>query len=344
MKQQYRYILEKSSKKYYCPNCNKKRFVRYIDTKTNNYLPEKYGRCDRESKCGYSLNPYTDGYAKENAENIENNYITKQNYTRVRKAENIKPVFIPNTVLKSTLEVKRYEQNVFIQNLLNTVNYPFKPTDIEKVISLYYLGTVVKGYRSGAVTFPFIDIKGNTRAIQVKQFDRENHTTGTDFLHSIIKKHCIKDKKPVPEWLEAYNRNDIKVSCLFGEHLLSKYPYNPIALVEAPKTAIYGTLYFGFPEILDNLIWVAVYSKSTFTIDRLKILKGRRVIIFPDLSEGDKTFKEWKDKVKNFEKQLGGTKFIFSDLLEKLAQKTDRINGNDIADYLIKLNWQTFRQ
>ena len=61
---EYRYIFEKGSKKHLCPNCNKKRFVRYIDTVTGNYLPEQYGRCDRESKCSYHLNPYIDGYAK----------------------------------------------------------------------------------------------------------------------------------------------------------------------------------------------------------------------------------------------------------------------------------------
>ena len=54
----------------------------------------------------------------------------------------------------------------------------------------------------------------------------------------------------LPNWLTPYKKNESKVSCLFGEHLLSKYPHNPIALVEAPKTAIYSTLYFGTPEQL----------------------------------------------------------------------------------------------
>jgi hypothetical protein len=52
-----RYVLEEGSKKYNCPKCNKKTFVLYIDTKLGSYLPEQYGRCDRESKCGHSNLP-----------------------------------------------------------------------------------------------------------------------------------------------------------------------------------------------------------------------------------------------------------------------------------------------
>jgi hypothetical protein len=62
--QPHRYSLEKGSKKYHCPDCNKKTFVLYIDIETGDHLPELYGRCDRESKCSYHLNPYLDGYAK----------------------------------------------------------------------------------------------------------------------------------------------------------------------------------------------------------------------------------------------------------------------------------------
>jgi len=273
-----------------------------------------------------------------NGENVNLNYKNSKPY------EHREPVFIPVDVFKQTLQPDRYEQNIFIQNLLSRIAFPYDAKEIEKVISLYYLGTVANGYRAGAITLPFIDLKGNVRAIQVKQFDETNHTTSTDFLHSIIEKHHSRNNKPLSEWLEAYTKQGKIVSCLFGEHLLSKYPFNPVALVEAPKTAVYGTLHFGFPESPENLIWLAVYNKSSFSIDKLKVLQGRDVFTFPDLSKDGSTFNEWQMKAKEIENRLPGTRFIFSDLLERYAPERDKYEGNDLADYLIKLDWRKFRK
>ncbi len=80
----------------------------------------------------------------------------------------------PVDVFKQTLQ--GYDKNVFIQNLLSHISFPFEIKDIETVISQYYLGTVCNGYRAGAITFPFIDKYEKIRAVQVKQFDSTNHT------------------------------------------------------------------------------------------------------------------------------------------------------------------------
>ena len=181
------------------------------------------------------------------------------------------------------------------------------------------MGTVVNGYRAGAITFPFIDIKGNVRAVQVKQFDEQNHSTGTPIpLNRIIEGYHRKNNKLLPEWLEAYNKNENTFSCLFGEHLLSKYPNNPVALVEAPKTAIYCLLYFNkskFP-IYKDCIWLAVGAKGWLNEYKAKVLKGRFVYVLPDLSKDGSTFKEWETKAKEYESRLPGTRFIMDDLLE----------------------------
>jgi hypothetical protein len=341
----HRYILEKGNKKHNCPDCNKKSFVLYIDTETGNYLPEQYGRCDRESKCSCHLNPYLDGYAKAIQER-EKGYRSELPTTWKPKPKEPQPtpehVHFDFETFKQTLQ--HYEKNTFIQNLLHRVQFPFEVDEVTKVIQLYRLGTVANGYRAGANTFPFIDVKDNVRAVQVKLFDEQNHTAATDFLHSIIEKQHARNNKPLPEWLEAYTKQDKRITCLFGEHLLSKYHSNPVALVEAPKTAVYGTLYFGLPETPESLIWLAVYNKSSFTFDKLKALQGRFVFIFPDLSKDGNTFKEWETKAKEYESRLPGTRFVFSDLLEQLAPEQDKSEGNDIADYLIKQDWRLFRK
>lgn len=345
MTTQHRYTLERGSKKHHCPRCEKRRFVRYIDTQNGNYIPAQYGRCDREVSCGYHLNPYTDGFSKANrrpSEPLNSTPRDGQREQRESPRNKSKRSFIPTEVLKETCD--GYEKNTFIQNLLTNVAFPFDVRDVETVIGMYHLGTVKSGYRSGATTFPFIDIKNRIRAIQVKQFDGNNHTTGTDFLHSIIEKFHAKNNISQPSWLEAYKQNETKVSCLFGEHLLTKYPYNPIAVVEAPKTAVYGTLYFGCPDQPKNLLWLAVYNLSSLNLNRCRALTGRNVFLFPDLSNDGKAYQLWSKKAFAIQKSLPGTRFQISDLLERFATELDKENGKDLADFLIKQNWRHFRR
>lgn len=380
----YKYKLERGSKKHLCPSCKQKTFVRYVDD-GGNYAPDNFGRCDRESKCGYfefpkvaekkPLEPVIrfDGKTVSFEFDYNPNIIAALKELPGRKwdaqrkqwlieceslTDEIKafagkhgfeimdfkpkpPVSIPVEVLKQTLQAERYPANSFINYLIKK---GIPKSEIEKVIALYYLGTVIKGDYSGAITFPFIDIKGNVNAIQVKNFDQDNHTTATTFLHAIIARHYTSEGKALPEWLAAYFDQDKRIRCLFGEHLLNRYPNNPIALVEAPKTAVYGSLYFGGPdESASNFLWLAVYNKSSFTFDKIKVLEGRKVFVFPDLSKDGATFKEWQTKANDYQNRLTGTQFIFSDLLERLAPESDRNEGGDLADFLIKLNWNEFK-
>ena len=392
----HRYHFDKSSNKFLCPACQKKTFVLYVDAVKGDYLPEQYGKCDRESNCGFSQLPPLEtkclfvsfeSISEKSAKAYEiqqgsiKHYIPKTTVFEIRptgayvaeyflqsatnsptffqsdckyftlegtattvpvmpkQQEKPEQVYIPTNVFEQTLNPERYELNVFIQNLLSRVPYPVEVSDLEKVISLYYLGTVAKGQRIGAVTFPFIDQCGHVRAVQVKQFNEANHTVSTDFLHSIISRNASNK----PDWLDAYQRQENKVSCLFGEHLLRLYPNNPVALVEAPKTAIYGALYFGLPESQTDWIWLAVYNLSSFNLEKCRVLKGRYVLLFPDLSKDGKAFKLWSSRALEIELDLKGTRFVVSDLLESGATEAEKLAGLDLADYLIQQDWRLFR-
>ncbi len=315
MLKDFSYILDRSSKKFICPQCGGKTFVRYIDRQTNKYLSKEFGRCDREEKCQYHNKP------------------GKQEQPTPQPAPNLnnttpKKINVPERILKSTLA--GYSENIFIQNLLKT----FDKTDIERVISLYYLGTIKHGKFRGSVTFPFINMFNEIRAIQTKLFDNSNHTKETSFIHAIYKHET---------WVNEYQKQDKKIDCLFAEHLLNTYPRNPIALVEAPKTAIISTLYYGFPDNPANFLWLAVYNLSSLNYEKLKRLQGRTIVLFPDLSTGGTTFKKWKSRGQEISKKLPGTKIYTDDTLERLATKEQREAGADLADFLINYEPEQFK-
>lgn len=393
----------KGTTKALCPSCNKKTFVRYYDNERGEFLPNEFGRCDREIKCSYFNKPpletlcffvpfdllneyndkayqliYKDKYsylAKSQVFEIVQNgcYVSEFSLTGInaekpplfieadkkyfdsdnngykppikeapaKQLEQKKDTYIPFEILKATL--KNYESNEFVNYLLERTKHPFNSEDLNKVISLYYLGTISKGYYKGAICFPFIDMQNNIKAIQVKQFDKTNHTIKTTFIHAILKNYFESKKQALPDWLNNYLDNEKKVSCFFGEYLLKKYPTNPVAIVEAPKTAIYSTLYYGFPSNPKNFIWLSSFNLSSLNLDKCKVLKGRKVLLFPDLSKDGKAFELWSNKAKKFQKELSNTKFAVSNLLERNATPEQRTKGLDLADYLINLNWAEFR-
>lgn len=338
MQQGYRFEFMKG-KKENCPSCNGKRtYRRYFDKETGEVLPYEYGRCDRENNCGYFLNPYTDKYHLKG-----NDYSFNYNYYQIKNMKKVehKDYYIPKNVLEATKT--DYDNNKFIQNLLNNISYPFNYDEVYKLIDMYQLGTITEGYMRGAITFPFIDIKQNVNAIQCKTFDLANHSIHTNYIHKILENKYDKECKPIPKWIDDYELNEIKVKCLFGEHLLNKYPNNPIALVEAPKTALIGTIYFGFPDNPKNYLWLAVYNKSSLNYNKCKQLKNRKVVLFPDTSKEGATFKEWKQKAEKIQEMIPNSTFEVSDLLEQLATDRQKQKGIDIADLLTNYDWKTFR-
>jgi hypothetical protein len=331
--------------KPHCPKClEPKHWQRYMAVSTGEALPAEYGRCDNATKCGHNLNPYTDGYAKAMRKQEQGIMATLPIAKRIERNEPPpKPAHapLPFHVLEDTLD--GYDENVFINNLLEGGAYPLDVEDVERVIEMYFIGTVQEGFRRGAVTFPYIDRAGLVRAVQVKEFGADNHTVGTGFIHTMIERRLKDSEQPVPEWLKAYLRNEGKVTCLFGEHLLDQYSTNPIALVEAPKTAIYATLYFGFPDSPDSLLWLAVYNLHSLTVDKCKALGGRDIILFPDLSSEGKAFKLWSSRAADIRKAMPGTRVMVSNLLEVHASEQQRHNGCDLADFLSGQDWRQFR-
>ena len=317
MAKEYRYSLETRGKLHVCVSCGKKRMTRYIDKETNEYLPEKYGRCARLNNCAYHLNPYHDSYGKEVSLEVEK-----------KKKAFVFLSYIPLEVLKHTF--KGYDSNEFIKRLA----YPKE--DVRQVINMYRLGSISGGEFQGAITFPFIDEKLGVRAIQVKHFKEDFKIEKESPLSLLHEKYYLDKKLSVPQWIRDYKRNEVFESCLFGEHLLKKYPNNPVALVQNPESAVYGTFYFGIPKTDKHLIFLSEGNLSILNYKKCSVLVGRTVVLYPDLSTDSKSFEVWKRRALEFEKNIPHTKFVVSEFLEEKALEQDRIDAGTLLDFISK--------
>lgn len=204
---QYRYILDKSSRKYICPKCQKKTFVKYVDTELNSYLSNEFGRCDREAKCGLHKSPK--GLICTSTQVIELN-----------------PSFHSFELVKQSL--KSTHSNNFIKFLESI----FSADEVDSVVSRYFIGT--SKFWRGATVFWQIDSNQRVRNGKVMLYNDE---TGKRMKRNDGRAY-INNIRSI---LNLKNFN-IK-QCLFGLHLVNRFKENPIAIVESEKTAIIMSLF-----------------------------------------------------------------------------------------------------
>jgi hypothetical protein len=168
------------------------------------------------------------------------------------------------------------------------------------------------------VIFWQIDITGKVRTGKIMQYNPETgrrlkHESGAiDWVHNKLKKSGI-----LPE---DFNLQQ----CFFGEHLLKLYPVKPVAIVESEKSALIASAVF------PDLIWLAAGNLNGLSLEKCQVLKGRNVTLFPDLG----AFEKWSLKAAEIKIQCN-CKITISTLLENEATDSDRVNGLDIADYII---------
>jgi hypothetical protein len=256
---EYQYSLDKSSKKFICPLCEKKRFVKYINLNSNEYINDVLGRCDRETSCGYHKKPST------NSSVVYTPYISEKVVT---------PSFHSFDLIEKSS--KKYDTN----KLILFLSIYFSEVQILNVITKYNIGT--SKHWDGATLFWQIDQQKNVCAGKVILF---NEITGKR----------VKEPYPHINWIHKITKQtDFKLQqSLFGLHLVakqlqpsSKRLQQTIAIVESEKTAIIMSLF------LPEYIWLATGSKQNFKYDLLQPLRNEKIIVFPDKGE----FEDWNIK------------------------------------------------
>lgn len=310
---EHRYILEpykQIKKKYVCPSCgHSNKFVHYIDSTTNERLESHVGRCERIDNCGYNFTPkmFFD----------KNPVIKEPTYKQlsVKKASTPKPSYIDYETLKSTM--KCYSQNMFVEFL----NQAFGAKTTQELIDKYLIGT--SKHWNGSTIFWQVDNYGNVRGGKIMKYEIKDNP---DFFYQFEPKR----RKDI-QWvhtltkIENYNLSQ----CLFGLHLLDSDKNKPVAIVESEKTAIIASVYF--PQYL----WLASGGAEGLNIEKIRALKNRKVLLFPDCNK----FSKWQDKAKSFR---GIINVKVSELLEENANEMERQNGIDLADWLLGYDYRDF--
>lgn len=189
----------------------------------------------------------------------------------------------------------------------------FDSETVTRLIAEYALGVM----KDGSVVFPQIDSEGNARTAKVMAYDpetghRDRSAGGVNWLHSIMIKHG---------YFKAYRLRQ----CLFGEHLLKRYPEKTVALVESEKTALICS--GSMPEYL----WLATGGLNGLNADKLSSLSGRNVVVFPDVDG----YNKWCGIVASVSMEMSGLTIKVSDYLDRTASPEEWEEKIDIADRIV---------
>lgn len=309
MKTNYRYHLLKyhgKASRLTCPSCGRPHcFTPYVDEDENIVGPE-YGRCDHESSCGYVKYPPS----QDESWRQPPGWLSKPKKTSkpLRKSApepegNVST--IPMSIVKNSVRTNP------LSTFLLFLTRLFDTDTIIRLIKDYLLGVT----KDGDVVYYQIDIKGRCRTGKVMKYNPDTGHRIKDeaqpgritWVHSLL-------KKQLPEKWELKQ-------CLFGEHLLAKYPDKPVVLVEAEKTAIIGS------AVMPECNWLATGGKGQLN-DRVDVLEGRKVVAFPDSDAYD----TWVTKVA----ERPWLSIQVSDYILRKATPEQIDAGADVADILIE--------
>ena len=313
---EHRFHLQKytagKNNKLRCPQCGKRRrFVKYVDKEGEIAFPDYVGKCDREVKCGYH---YTPRDFFKDTPNMNPRHFDNDNWdgigtfkpvpSVVMKTESVAPSYISDELMRKTLS--HYDINPLYQFLCRTIGREATDRQVER----YMVGTAKKW--GGATVFWQIDKSGHVRAGKMMGYNPMNG-------------HRIKEPYPQVSWVHT----ELKLpdfhlmQCLFGEHLLATSSAT-IMLVESEKTCLIAS------HFMPDFLWLATGGKNgCFNEDAMQVLRGRDVILMPDLGATDK----WVEKSSMLASICRS--ITVSDVLERLSTDGQHDVGLDISDFLL---------
>lgn len=270
---EHRYHLQRytsnNTSRFECPQCHDKHSLAlYVDDATGEPINEACGRCNHESGCGYHLTP-----SQFFALNPEARQALHPNSLR-RTPTPPKPL----CTLDRDLVGRSFDRDLN-STLSKWLQRYFSIDQILESTLKYMLGTT----RDGRTIYWQVDKDDRVRAGKIIAYGDDGHRikNGDPRLNG----------RPDVDWAHARLKRDGRLpndweltQCLFGEHLLNRYPDLPVAVVESEKSAIVCSL--AYPSFL----WLACGGIGQLSEAKALPLRGRTVTLFPDRDGVDK----WK--------------------------------------------------
>lgn len=229
----------------------------------------------------------------------------------------VRPATVIQEPAMSYIPTGMADELVTVENsLCQCLMQMFHPESVAWTCEEYRLGAYTMWGFDNCTVFPNIDWQGRVCNLKVQHY--ETDTESPRFGHS-QKNQCYMLASIWKKSGKLSSNSCYEAKCLFGEHLLLRYPDSVIALVESPKNAIYGAL--AFPQML----WVATGNKTMLQRKYLEPLRSRDVIVIPDAD----AVQDWTNIVRGM-KDLAN--FTVSDFCLRHAPEDQP--KFDIADYV----------
>ena len=291
-----------------CPECGiKDSFTLYLDGDTHQPIHPMVGICNRAIKCGYHYPPkqyFLDNPSYSIETRHDSSYNSLPSFTKPASPQP------PGTIPFSFVESSASYRSNFVRFLCEFMT----EEQMKHIGDNYALGAT----KNKEVIFWQIDTKGRVRTGKIMQYNPETgrrvkHESGAiDWVHNKLKRSGA-----LPE---DFNLQQ----CFFGEHLLKIYPDATVCIVESEKSALISA------AVLTDCIWLASGGLTNLTVDKCEILRGRTVVLYPDLNAYDK----WIEIAARIRNSIE-VDISVSTLLEDIATPEAKAQGLDLADFLI---------
>ena len=194
--------------------------------------------------------------------------------------------------------------------------------ELQAASEIFHLGTT----KDKRVVYWQIDAEGRVRDGKLMAYDERCHRVkpGEHDTRSSVSwagyelRQCgLLDK----DWEATH--------CLFGLHQLNSRPDDTVCIVEAEKTAVICSQKF------KDCIWMAAGGLEQLSLDKLRPLVGRQVIIYPDTDPEGEAFRKWYEITWRAMSELE-MEIAICDVLEKNATPEQKEAKIDLVDFIEK--------